>query len=164
MDPQTRKVIHAGSLEKSVKVENLPKETKEEALRGLKGEDGKDIDATKPLTPSQVEIVQKYQTARYLEAIKQIKEEDKNDPEEIKEHLKELEKKNPGIKDFVDGKKITLFSEDSFFEEAKKDPSLLRDVIESIKKDGMIATGIIPNSTFGKTLVAVIKENTDEYL
>lgn len=162
MDPATRKALQETSLEKSVKVENLPKEIKEEALRGVKGEEGKDVNITN-LTPDQIKIVQKYQTARYLEALSQISDEDKNNPLKFKEKMTELEIQNPGVTDFIGQKNITLFSEKGFFEAAKKDPSLLNDVIVSIKEYGMSATGIDPKSELGKTLRQIGEKNVVDY-
>lgn len=162
IDEDTRKAIHADTLSKWVDVGKLPQETKEAALRGLIGTDGKSIDV-KTLTPEQIEIVQRQQAKKYLESLAELSDETKKDPTKFEARLIELEKQNPGIKDFALQQKIELLTEKEFTEAVKKDPSIISETIESIKTDGIIATGIGPDSELGKKLIAITQGNLNEY-
>jgi hypothetical protein len=154
LDEDTKQSIHADALSKKIDTNKVSEEEKKEALKSFKGADDKGIDTSK-LTPDQVEIVQRYQTKKYLEALAQLSEENKKNPDQFKSKLSQLEKQNPGITDFALQQKVELLTQKDFFEAAKNDPSLISETIESIKTDGLIPTGIDPNSDLGKKLVAI---------
>lgn len=161
LDTQNRGAIHVASLASKIKkIDSLPQKTKEIALKGLQGPDGKAIDTTKPLSPDQTEIVQKYLAADYIKALSNLSPVDINNPNK----LAEIEKIHPGITDFVSQQDVELLTEKTFFEKAKKEPEIMRGFIDSIEKDGILVTGITPGSELGKSLVAIIKSNVDEYL
>lgn len=161
LDTQNRGTIHIASLANHIKgIDNLPPKTKEEALKGLKGPDDKPIDVTKPLTPDQIELVQKHLAKDYIKALSNLSPADIKDPKK----LADLEKLNPGITEFVAQEPAELLTEKSFLEKAKKDPEVMRGFIDSIEKDGMLVTGITADSKLGQALVKIIDSNVAEYL
>lgn len=163
LDEDTKKSLHADTLSKKIDITKVSQLHKKEALKSFKGPDGKAIDTTK-LTADQLEIVQRYEAKKYLEALAQVSQDIKNIPNQFTSKLSELEKQNPGITDFAMQHKVELLTQEDFFEAAKKDPSLISETIKSIKTDGLIATGIDPSSELGRKLVAITQGNIDEYI
>lgn len=148
LDEETRKTIHVDVMSVNVNIEKVPKEIKDAALKWVKV-NGKPVDMTEPLTDDQKEIIQKYAVKEMLEGRWKWKWT-------IGEIFWE---------DFTESPKLNLLlSEKAFFEEAKKDPSILKDTIEQIKTDGMTKSGIDPESTLWKKLTEIIRWNVAEYL
>lgn len=163
LNDDTKKVIHADALADWVDITKVEENAKKEALIWFISFDDKPIDY-KNLTPEQVEIVQQHTAKKYLDSLKGVAEEIKNDPEKFKNQLLELEKTQPGITAFVSKQKVELINEENFFKAAKENPVMLEKTIESIKKDGFVLSGIDPESELWKSLTKVIEENVDEYL
>ena len=162
LDTQNRGAIHVASIAGRIpkeKVDSLPKETKENALKGLTGPDGRDIDVSKPLTPEQTEVVRLHLASEYISALSNFSAADIKDPKK----LAEIEKKYPGVTDFVKSQPVELLSQKTFFESAKKDPKILENFSRLIQENGMLMTGITPTSKLGKELVRVIATNVSEY-
>lgn len=162
MDGDTRKSIHADTLASKVDVSKMPDDEKRKILGSPETPDGKPADISN-LSQDQIEIIQRKQAKKYIEALAQLSDENKKNPEKFNAYIAELEKKNPGVTDFVTKNKIELLTEKDFFETVKTDPSILSETIESIKTDGLIATGINPESDLGKKLISIAQGNIDEY-
>lgn len=116
------------------------------------------------LSQDQIDVIQRKQAKKYIESLAQLSDEVKNNPEKFNAYIAELEKQNPGVTNFVSKNKIELLTEKDFFETAKKDPSILSETIESIKTDGLVATGIDPESALGKRLSSISQGNINEYI
>ncbi len=162
LDTQNKGAIHRASLAKKFskeKIDSLPQKVKEEALDGITGPDGKKIDTTKPLSPQQAEVVKSYVAGQYIRALSNLSPEQIKDPKK----LSEIENIHPGITDFVSTQPAELLTQRTFFEAAKKDPKILQGFIDSVKENGMLVTGITPESKLGKVLVEIIRSNVAEY-
>lgn len=163
LDEETRKSIHADTLASSVDVSKMSESEKRKILGNPTNSDWKPVDVSN-LSQDQIDVIQRKQAKKYIESLAQLSDEVKNNPEKFNTYIAELEKKNPGVTDFVSKNKIELLTEKDFFETAKKDPSILSETIESIKTDGLVATGIDPESALGKKLSSISQGNISEYI
>lgn len=104
-------------------------------------------------------MVKSYLAGQYIRALSHLS------PEQIKDSKKlaDIEKNHPGITEFVSSQPVEILFQRTFFEAAKKDPKILQGFIDSVKENGMLATGITPESKLGKILVDIIKNNVAAY-
>lgn len=162
---EEKKMIHANSLSRWVDTARITEEDKKAALSSLWLTGKVDVNN---LTPEQLQMVQQHKAKEYLKVLADFKDVP---PEE-------LEKKHPGIQDFM--KNVSqiypvwensafvdqnwVFDQQKFFEQVKKDPTILSETIKSIKEDGFLLSGISADSQLGKALSQIISDNVDEYL
>jgi len=55
-------------------------------------------------------------------------------------------------------------TEEVFFQQVQEDPTLLRGFIDSVKENGVLASGVSPNTELGKSLLKISQGNIDEYI
>lgn len=162
LDTQNRMAVHVASVANKFskeKIDGLSQKIKDEALQGITWPDWKKIDTSKPLSPRQAEVVKSYLAGQYIRALSHLSPEQIKDPKK----LADIEKIHPGITEFVSSQPVEILFQRTFFEAAKKDPKILQGFIDSVKENGMLATGITPESKLGKILVDIIKNNVAAY-
>lgn len=162
---EEKKMIHANALSRWVDATKITEEDKKAALSSLWLMGKVDI---AHLTPEQLEMVQQHKAKEYLKILSDSKNIAPAD----------LEKKYPGIQDFIKNTSQMypvwensafvdengVFDQQKFFEQVKKDPSILAETIKTIKEDGFLLSGISADSKLGKALSQIISQNVDEYL
>lgn len=55
-------------------------------------------------------------------------------------------------------------TEEVFFQQVKEDPTLLRGFIDSVKENGILVSGVSPDTELGKSLLKISQGNIDEYM
>jgi CHAP domain len=169
LDEETKKAIHSDALAKVLDIEKIPTEIQQEALKAIQWADGKPIDLTKLLTDEQKQIIQTYQTKKYLEAL----------AAKPKVDIGELEKRYPGINKFTDevskltpikpgdpflGSADILLSQESFFQEINNNATFKKEIVDKIVARGMLMSEINSESKLGKEIAGIIEANVDEYI
>jgi hypothetical protein len=158
VSPEDRKAIYRQAIIKAVDVSKIPESDRQKALEWLRNLDGSEINVNN-LTPEQERVVWEFQAKKYITEFDKFSESDKKDTNKIKE----LATKRLGISDFSTQDKEGLLTEKWFQEAAKKNPDMLFWVIESVKEDGILVSGINPDSELWKKLTQISQINLDEF-